>query len=281
MAHDEDREAELEEGRMPFVEHLRELRKRLRNAAAVFVVAFIGCWIFAEDIYVWVRVPIDDAWHAHPERLCPDKVGPCDPQMFYPSVITPFWLYISVALWAAIFVSSPAIFHQLWQFIAPGLYKRERRIGIGFAMCSAVCFIAGAAFCYYVVLERLYEFLLGYSNQEMQPVLFITEYFDLTRNMMLAFGAVFELPMLILFLAMAGAVTHRGLWKFNRWFVIIAFVVGAVLTPSPDVVSQVLMALPMIILYNISIVIAWIVVRRREKREARERAAEAAADAEE
>lgn len=253
---------------MPFVEHLRELRQRLRNASIAFVVAFVGCWVFSKEIYDWLRVPIDAAWAENATTLG-EK-----PQMFFQSVITPFWLYISVALWAGIFVSSPFVFHQIWQFIAPGLYKRERRVGILFAIFSAICFVSGALFCYYFVLEQLYTFLLGYATTEMLPVLLVQEYFDLTRNMMLAFGAVFELPMLIFFLAMAGLVTHRGLWKFNRWFVVIAFVVGAVLTPSPDVVSQVMMALPMIVLYNVSIIVAWVVVRRRERRDAAERAAE-------
>ena len=255
-------DSDLEQGRMPFVEHLRELRDRLRNATVAFMGGFVVCWVFSKDIYAWLRVPIDNAWHHHSDILGDT------PQMVFQSPVTPFWLYISVALWAGIFVASPFIFHQLWQFIAPGLYKRERRVGVAFAFCSAVCFVAGALFCYYLVLDRLYEFLLGYATHDMKPAIFVTEYFDLTRNMMLAFGAVFELPMLIYFLAMAGLVTHRSLWKFNRWFVVIAFVVGAVLTPSPDVVSQVLMALPMIVLYNISIVVAWAVVRGKERRAA-------------
>jgi sec-independent protein translocase protein TatC len=253
---------ELEQGRMPFVEHLRELRTRLRNASIAFIGGFILCWFFAPRIYTWLRAPLEAAWKAHPTVLSGD------PQMYFASAVTPFWLYISVALWAGIFVSSPFVFHQLWQFIAPGLYRRERLFGIVFAVCSAICFVAGAAFCYYFVLERLYTFLLGYSTKEMQPVLMVGEYFDLTRNMMLAFGAVFELPMLIFFLAKAGLVTHRGLWKFNRWFVVIAFVIGALLTPGPEVVSQIMMAVPMIVLYNLSILVAFLVVRGRERRDA-------------
>jgi sec-independent protein translocase protein TatC len=255
-------EVELEEGRMPFIEHLRELRDRLRNASIAFAVAFIVCWIFSKEIYAWLRVPIDEAW------LRNAKVLGNTPRMFFSSPVAPFWLYMSVAMWAGIFVASPFIFHQIWRFIAPGLYKRERRMGVLFAVFSALCFIAGALFCYYFVLENLYAYLLGYATEEMQPTLFISEYFDLTRNMMLAFGAVFELPMLILFLAYAGLVTHKGLWKFNRWFIVIAFIVGAILTPSPDVISQIAMALPMIILYNVSIVIAYLVVRGKQKRAA-------------
>jgi sec-independent protein translocase protein TatC len=259
---DAEPDAELEAGRMPFVEHLRELRDRLRNAAIAFVVAFVGCWVFSEQIFVWLRHPIDAAWAQHAGELG------AQPTMHFRSAVEPFWVYVSVALWAGIFVSSPLTFHQLWQFIAPGLYKRERRFGILFALGSAVCFVSGALFCYYLVLEQLYVFLLGYAGADLQPTLFMTEYLDFTRNMMLAFGAVFELPMLIYFLALAGLVTHRSLWRFNRWFIVLAFILGAVLTPSPDVVSQVLMAAPMIVLYNASIVVAWLVVRRRERQQA-------------
>src|SRR5262249_11000019 len=166
------------------------------------------------------------------------------------------------------------IFYQLWRFIAPGLYKRERRIGISFAVFSAVSFIAGALFCFYLALPRLYNFLLSYNTRDLQSLPNIQEYLDLTRDSMLAFGLVFEMPLLIYFLALVGMVTHRGLLKFGRWFVVLAFVIGAVLTPGPDIVSQFLMAVPMIALYFLSIVPAWLVTMRRERADAEQRARE-------
>ncbi|MBA3394737.1 MAG: twin-arginine translocase subunit TatC [Deltaproteobacteria bacterium] len=248
---------EVEESRMPFLAHLRELRDRVRNSAIAFVLAFGICFYFAQQIYDWLQVPIADAWAQHP-KLPPFKMN-------FATLTEPFWVNMSVALWAGIFVASPFIFHQIWKFIAPGLYKRERRLGIGFALFSAVFFVGGALFCYHFVLGRIYEFLLGYASKDTAPTLMLQGYLDLTRDMMLAFGAVFELPLFIYFLALIGMVTHRGLWKFNRWFVVIAFIVGAILTPSPDVVSQLLMATPMIVLYNFSIILAWTVTRKREK----------------
>src|SRR5688572_2376978 len=104
-------DADLESGRMPFVEHLRELRDRLRNASIAFAIAFAGCWFFAEKIYTWARLPLDHAWAVHAAKLGPTPI------MFFPSPVTPFWVYISVALWAGVFVASPFIFHQIWQFI--------------------------------------------------------------------------------------------------------------------------------------------------------------------
>src|SRR5262245_46968332 len=244
-------DADMEDSRMPFLSHLRELRDRVRNAAIFFMGGFVVCFIFAKEIYAWLREPLFNSWTARNAALAADnKPTLGEPSMHFGSLTEPFWVNLSIALWAGIFVASPFIFHQLWKFIAPGLYKRERKITVLFAVFSAVMFTGGALFCFYVALPGVYDFLLGYADLETKPVLMMQMYLDLTRDMMLAFGAVFELPLLIYFLAMVGMVTHRGLWKFNRWFVVLAFVVGAILTPTPDVVSQVAMAGPMIILYN-------------------------------
>lgn len=269
---DDDPQADLEESRMPFLAHLRELRDRVRNAAIFFVFAFGLCFYYAEQIYDWLEVPIHDAWMANP------KLKGVPFTMHFATLTEPFWVNMSIALWAGIFVASPFIFYQLWKFIAPGLYKRERKITVAFAGFSAVFFTGGALFCYHFVLGRIYEFLLGYASKDTTPTLMLQGYLDLSRDMMLAFGAVFELPLLILFLSMIGMVTHRGLWKFNRWFVVIAFIVGAILTPSPDVVSQILMAAPMIALYNVSIVISYVVTRKREREDEELRERERIAD---
>jgi sec-independent protein translocase protein TatC len=262
------REAELEEGRMPFLSHLGELRDRVRNAAIAFALAFLGCWTFADDIFAWLRRPLFEIWAQHKDWG--------RPRLIYTGLTQPFWVNMSVALWAGIFVASPVIFYQVWKFIAPGLYKRERKVGVTFAVLSAMFFVSGALFCFYFALPALFKYMLHYNSSELESLPNIQDYLDLTRDSMLAFGAVFEMPLLIYFLAMVGLVTHRTLWKFSRWFVVLAFVIGAILTPGPDVVSQFLMALPMIGLYNISILFAWRVTLKRERAEAEQRAREAA-----
>ena len=131
-----DKDAELEGSRMPFLSHLRELRDRVRNAAIAFVLAFGVCFYFAQEIYDWLQVPIERAWATH-TGLPPFKMN-------FATLTEPFWVNMSVALWAGIFVASPFIFHQIWKFIAPGLYKRERRIGVTFAVFSAIFFVGGA-----------------------------------------------------------------------------------------------------------------------------------------
>lgn len=257
--YDQD-QAEIEKSRMPFLAHLSELRDRVRNSAIAFIVGLIGAWFYAKEIYEWLRIPLFKAWAEDAKRG--------EPYMVFSSVTEPFWVYMSVAMWAGIFVASPVIFYQLWKFIAPGLLKRERRVGLSFAIVSAFFFIGGALFCYYFVLPSLFRFLLGYMESGTRPMLVMTEYMEQTRNTMLAFGAVFELPIVLFALALVGVVTHRGLLRFNRWFIVIAFVVGAILTPSPDVVSQIFMAAPMIVLYNLSILGAYIVTKRREAKAA-------------
>ncbi len=269
--------AELEAGRMPFLRHLAELRDRVRNAAIIFFVGFLVCWYFSHDLFNWLCGPFVDMWNVHHGPGIPPAQDWGPPKLIYTGLTQPFWVDMSVGMWAGIFLTSPFIFHQLWRFIAPGLYKKERRVAIYFAGFSAVLFVSGALFCFEAALPKLYQFFLTYHDPTptdggiaLIALPNIQDYLDLTRDMMLAFGAIFELPLLIFFLAMVGLVTHRSLWKFNRWFIVLAFIIGAVLTPGPDVVSQFMMATPMIVLYNISILLAWRVTKRREAKAAAE-----------
>jgi sec-independent protein translocase protein TatC len=276
------RESELAGGRMPFLQHLAELRTRLTYAAFAFVAAFLVCWYYAKNIFDWMTEPLFNIWYQHCEPISgfpnclghalkpDDNWGP--PKLIYTGLTDVFWTDMSLALWAGLFVSSPIIFYQLWKFIAPGLYKRERRMSIAFAVFSAGFFVCGALFCFYFALPQLFNYMLSYNSATVVSLPHITQYLDLTRDSMLAFGAIFELPLFIYFLAMVGLVTHRSLWKFSRYWIVLSFIIGAILTPGPDVVSQFLMATPMIVLYNISILFAWRVTIRRERKAAAEAA---------
>ena len=272
---------ELEDGRMPFLEHIRELRTRVRNSVLWLIVGFGLCYGFAEQIYAFLARPLVMVWLELAEKNA--AVG--QPAFKFKSLIEPFWTYFSVALWAGIFVASPFIFYQVWKFIAPGLYKRERRYGVAFAITSAFLFILGAAFCYSVIQPLVFEFLLGYSSESisdmqtplgtysldtevsLMPELFMKEYLDISRKLLLAFGLVFELPLVIFFLSVIGVVNYRGLLKFSRWMVVVSVVVSAVLTP-PDIFSQVLLAGPILVMYFISIGISFLVTTGRERRAA-------------
>jgi sec-independent protein translocase protein TatC len=261
--------------RQPFLEHLRELRIRLRNAVLALIIACAICFTWAEGIFGLLVRPLFVAW----ERA---KLGPMN--MVFGSLTEPFWVYFEVSMYAGVFIASPFIFHQLWKFIAPGLYAKEKRIAIPFAVFSGLFFIGGGLFCYYFVLPAMFKFLLSYSQANLghikdsfglvdikitdsavpiTPTLFMQNYLDLATRMLLAFGLVFEMPLLIFFLSYAGVVTPGALWRFNKYWIVISVVVGGILTPGPDIVSQLMMAAPLIVLYNLSILVAFLQQRNK------------------
>ena len=265
----------MDERKLPFTIHLRDLRIRLRNALLALLIACGGAFYFADTLFQLLARPLARAWHL---AGLPNELT-----LKFASLTEPFWVYFELSIYAGVFIASPVIFHQLWKFIAPGLYDKEKRIAIPFAVCSALMFIGGGLFCYYFVLPAAFKFFLSYSTANIAkmgeamgnaasaapiaaiaPELFMLQYMDLGVKMLLGFGVVFELPLAIFFMSYVGIVTHRGLWKWNKYWVILSFVIGGVLTPGPDIMSQLLMATPLIVLYNISIVIAWVVTRRRE-----------------
>jgi len=274
--------APADSSRMPFLEHLRDLRTRLRNSVIALIVGFVVAYNFHEEIFVILLQPLLKVWSA---RAAEDPSFGA-PVLYFKSLSEPFWTYFSLSFWAGMFVAAPFVFHQLWKFIAPGLYQQEKRWALPFAFVSGLFFAGGAVFCYFAVLPYAYDFFLGFADSNLtsmqsllgdysigtvdvslQPVLMMKDYLDLAKKLLLGFGLVFELPLVIFFMSMIGMVTHRGLWKFNRYAIILAFVFSAILTP-PDPVSQVAMAGPLIVLYNLSIITSFFITRRREKKAA-------------
>jgi sec-independent protein translocase protein TatC len=202
-----------------------------------------------------------------------------------------FMVMLKLSLVVGVFVASPVVFRELWRFISPGLYARERRWGLFFVVASVALFVGGAAFCYTYVLPASYKYFLGYSAHEMgivkevlgraidiklsqpfdiDPMISMDYYFSLTTMLLLVFGVVFELPMLLAVLAMLGIVSAQQLWRFNRYAVVLFAVAGAILTPGDLVVGQLAMTLSLAVLYNLSILLAFIVGKKRKEREAAE-----------
>ena len=162
-------------------------------------------------------------------------------------------------------IASPVIFWQIWKFVAPGLYKHEKRLLLPFSFLSALCFIGGAAFGYFVVFPPAFRFLLGYSADFLTPMPAVKEYFSLSLRLLIAFGVVFELPILMVFLAKLGIVDVPFLNKNRKYAILINFIIAAVLTPTPDIVNQMLMGVPLMVLYEISVVAVWIFGRKKLK----------------
>ncbi len=263
-------EAELDEGRMAFTAHIRELRERLRYAVMALAAGFAVSLKFSEEIFVILAKPLLETW----ETMQPKNDALGESSFYFGGLIDPFWTYFSLAFWAGLFLSSPVVFYQLWKFIAPGLYKKERRWGVVFAIASAMLFAGGAFFCYTMVLPAVCEFLLNYATDSLsiggtevglRPLLGMREYLDFAKKLLIGFGLIFELPLVISVMALAGLVTHRSLWKFNRWAILLSFLVAAALTP-PDIYSQLFMAGPLIVLYNLSIILAFFITIAKERK---------------
>lgn len=151
-------------------------------------------------------------------------------------------------------MATPVLFHQTWRFIAPGLYHHEKKVLLPFTVVSSLCFFSGAAFGYFVVFPPAFKFLVGYSNDFLESMPAVNEYFSFALRLLIAFGIIFELPVFMIFLAKIGLVDTLFLRKQRRYFILIAFVIAAILTPTPDVVNQLMMAIPLLVLYEVSII---------------------------
>ncbi len=239
---------------MGLLDHLDELRKRLLYAVLAFVVAFLGCWSFSGQIYDFLAQPIY-------------SILPEGKKLVYLDVIAPFMVYIKTAALAGIFLASPVMLYQLWAFVAPGLYRNERRMAVPFIFFGSLLFLAGGAFAYYIAFPLAVEFLIG-MGAEFEASITVSSYLSFLMTVILGLGVMFELPTLIFLLAKIGVVTPRFLLRHFRWAVLIIFVVAAVITPTPDVINLCVFALPTIALYLVGVGVAWVVVPDESKSQA-------------
>jgi sec-independent protein translocase protein TatC len=230
--------------RMTLLEHLEELRHRLAWSIAAVFAGFLLCWYWAKLIFAWIAVPIT-------------QFLPSGEKLAFTGLVDPFMLYMKVALLAGIFVASPVILYQFWLFISPALYRHERRIAVPFIVFTTAFFLGGGYFGYKIAFPMVVHFLLQ-VGENFRQVVTINEYFSMASKVILGLGLVFEMPVLILLLARLGIVTHRILWKYFRYAVLIVFIIAAVITPTPDIPTQCVFALPMIALYLLGILVAWL-----------------------
>jgi sec-independent protein translocase protein TatC len=234
---------------MPLTAHLDELRWRIVRALTAVGLAFGVCYWFAEPLVTFLFRPL--------ARLRPDAT-----LLIGTGVTEAFFTKLKVSFIAAIFVASPVVFFQAWRFVAPGLYQTEKRLALPFAMAASFFFLVGASFCYWLVFPVGFPFFLAeYASIGVAPQIRISEYLTFAARMLLAFGVTFELPVVTFFLARIGVVTHRTLLGSGRYAIVVIFIVAAVLTPGPDVASQLLMAAPLLVLYGLSIGVAWLAGR--------------------
>lgn len=255
---------EIDDNKMPLLDHLVELRQRLLYSVAALIVVFLICFYFASGLFNFLVQPLVEIWK---------DSGQFEERRFiFTALHEKFFTDIKVAFFAALFFSFPLIASQVWMFVAPGLYRNEKRTFLPFLVATPILFFLGGAFVYYFVMPVAWDFFVHYGEQQgggaptIQLEAKVGEYLALAMRLIFAFGISFELPVLITLMAKAGMTTSTGLRQKRRYAIVLAFVAAAILTP-PDPLSQISLAIPIILLYEISIMSARLVEKRREDAE--------------
>ena len=253
-----------ETGKMTIWEHLDKLRSRVIRALIAYVVGATVAWGFREEILAWLWKPYAESWRG--------QNIPGDPTLNFAAPSDAFKAYFKLSLIGGLMIAAPVIFYQLWAYVAPGLYKKEKKIVIPFVFFSTILFVGGGLFGWRVAFPLTFDYLLSLAGTaqgiglSIRPVVMMGEYLDFVSSMLIGFGITFELPLFILFLSIAGIVNYLQLIRFGRWFVLIAFTVGAIFSP-PDTSSQIAMSVPLCVLYFLSIGLAYLFGKRPSKEE--------------
>src|SRR5216683_1775814 len=233
---------------MGFLDHLEELRRRIVYSIAAVALGFFACWWKVEKIYDIMQRPIMDAL----------RNNGMSEKLVYLNPTEPFNLYLKIAALAGLFLTSPFVLYQVWMFISPGLYRNEKRYVVPFMASTIALFSAGGYFGYKIVYPQALNFLIEFGKQ-FQPMITIGEYTQLFLSIILGMGLIFEMPVLVFFLALMGIISAGFMWKNFRYSILVIFIIAAIVTPTTDILNMCIFAAPMIALYAVSIGVAWLV----------------------
>lgn len=240
--------------KQPITEHLGELRKRILMALTAVVISFAASFYFSEFIFNVLTMPLHNTLIlSFKKPFFTYQTTNSDLTLVFLGPAEALWMHFKISLVAGIVISSPVIFYEVWRFISPGLLLKEKRYVLPFVFITTFLFLIGALFCFAIVLPFAMNFLLTYKTENLKPMLSVGKYIDFCLKFILAFGAVFELPVVVVFLTKMGIVTTEFLAKNRKYAVLLAFVLAAILTPTPDAFNQTLMAVPIIVLYEVGI----------------------------
>ena len=232
-----------EEHKMSLTEHLIELRKRLIRSVIILFIGFGVCYYYKDWIFDIITKPLT-------------QVLPKNGYLIYTGLTEAFFVYMKLAFFASLIITSPFILYQIWKFISPGLLPKEKKYVVPFVFFSSLLFISGILFGYFIVLPPAFEFFVSFNNKYLQAMISFNDYLSLFVTFLLGFGLSFELPIFIFFLTKLGIVNAKMLSKQRKYAILVIFIVAAILTPSPDALSQILMAIPLMFLYEVSIFVA-------------------------
>jgi sec-independent protein translocase protein TatC len=246
-----------EDHKMSLTEHLIELRKRIFRIIIILLIGFGVCYYYKDLVFDIITKPLT-------------RVLPKNGYLIYTGLTEAFFVYMKLAFFASLIITSPFILYQIWKFISPGLLLKEKKYVVPFVLSSTLLFTGGVLFGYFIVLPPAFEFFVSFNNQYLQAMISFGDYLSLFVTFLLGFGLSFELPIFIFFLAKLGIVNAKMLSKQRRYAILIIFIVAAILTPSPDALSQILMAIPLMFLYEISIFVARFAAKKKVNSENKE-----------
>ncbi|KRT69978.1 MAG: Sec-independent protein translocase protein TatC [candidate division NC10 bacterium CSP1-5] len=253
----------MADDKMPFLSHLEELRRRLIVSLIAIAIGFVLSFQFSEEIMGILKRILTTTFAFQRTYPYVVVVAKAAPQLIFVAPAEAFWAHIKIGFLTGLMLATPVLLFELWRFVSPGLLERERRFALPFVVLGTVFFFVGLSFCYFVVLPFAMNFLLTYKTEHLTPMLSIGLFIDFTVKFMIAFGLIFQLPLLISLASRLGLVTSKFLAQNRKYAVLINFVVAAVLTPTPDIFNQLLMAGPLCLLYEVGIWAARIIEKMR------------------